>query len=256
MKMKCFIKEAIEKNGYALGAFVASGSAMNCECLGINGMDFVIIDAEHAQTGAETMVDMSRASELYEMSAIVRVYNPDDYTMMSRMLDVGMHGIMVPMVEDASQAEKIIRYIKYPPLGMRGVNGGRGPRWGMIENYPEQANDKLFTAMQIESRKGVENVEQIARVKGVDCLFIGTGDLTQDYGCSGENDNPIIVDAIDRVLSACKKNDIIPGIVSGGSEDVLRRLVQGFSFVTCMNDQVFFRVESGKRIHAIRNGIK
>ena len=68
MEMRNYIKEKLQKNNYVLGAFVASGSPMNCECLAINGMDFIIIDAEHAQTSMETMVEMSRASELYGMA--------------------------------------------------------------------------------------------------------------------------------------------------------------------------------------------
>ena len=83
---------------------------------------------------------MACASELYGMAAFVRVYNPNDTTMMARLLDVGVHGLIVPMVETREQADKIIYAVKYPPLGMRGANGGRGPRWGMYENYPQQAN--------------------------------------------------------------------------------------------------------------------
>ena len=78
MKMQNFVKETLEKRNYALGAFVASGSAMNCECLALNGLDFIIIDAEHAQTSTETMVEMARASELYGMAAFARVYDPYD----------------------------------------------------------------------------------------------------------------------------------------------------------------------------------
>ena len=256
MDMRCFFREKMEKNGYALGAFVASGSAMNCECLAIKGMDFVIIDAEHAQTSVETMVDMVRASELYEMSAIVRVYDPYDYTMMSRLLDVGIHGLMIPMVESAEQAGNIIHYVKYPPLGMRGANGGRGPRWGNIPNYTKQANENLYTIMQIESRKGVEHVEEIAKTPGLDGLFIGTADLTQDYGCSGDVKNPEIVEAIARVLKACKDQGIAAGILTGTAEAAADRMKQGFDFVTIMNDQSFFCSEAGKRIDAFRAAIE
>lgn len=252
MDIRCYVKEAIKERGYALGAFVASGSAMNCECLAINGMDFIIIDAEHAQTDAETMVEMARASELYGMSAIVRCYDPTDYPMMSRMLDVGMHGVMIPMVETAEQARNIIHYVKFPPLGMRGANIGRGPRWGTIPDYARQANENLYTIMQIETRKGVENVEEIARVQGLDCLFIGTGDLTQDYGTPGNAQNPEVVEAIEKVLNTCKKYDVTPGIVTGTVDAAVSRLKQGFTLVTCMNDQGFFRSESKKRIDAIR----
>ena len=111
-------------------------------------LDFIIIDAEHAQTSTETMVEMSRASELYGMAAFARVYDPGDGPMMSRLLDVGIHGIMVPLVETREQADMVIQYMKFPPLGRRGANGGRGPRWGIYENYARQANENLYVIMQ------------------------------------------------------------------------------------------------------------
>ncbi len=256
MKMRNFVRENLAKNGYVVGAFVASGSAMNCECLAINGYDFAIIDAEHAQTDCETLVEMSRASELYGMSAFVRVYDPCDYTMMSRLLDVGIHGIMVPMVESSGQAERIISAVKYPPLGHRGANLGRGPRWGKYENYPQQANDTLYTIVQCETREGVESIDAICRTEGIDCVFIGTGDLSQDLGHMGDPKHPEVEDAIVTVLAACQRNGVVPGIVAGGAEAAAQRLKQGFQLVTCMNDQVFFRQESEKRLLAVRSAFE
>lgn len=255
MKMRNFVKEKLAANGYVLGAFVASGSTMNCECLGINGMDFVMIDAEHAQTTTETMVHMACASELYGMAAFVRVCDPRDTTMMARLLDVGIHGLVVPMVETGEQAEQIIRATKYPPLGMRGANGGRGPRWGMYENYSRQANENLYTIMQCESRLGVENIEEICRTPGLDCVFVGTADLSQDMGHPGDTAHPEVAAAIETVLSACRKYGITPGIVTGTQEAAVSRVRQGFRLVTCMNDQVFFRTESARRLDAIRRSL-
>ena len=254
MLMRNYVKERLAKRGYALGAFVASGSAMNCECLGLNGMDFVLIDAEHAQTNTETMVDMARACEMYEMAALVRVYDPYDYPMMSRLLDVGIHGLMVPMVESAEQAKKIIDPVKYAPLGKCGANGGRGPRWGAYENYTVQSNEALYTIMQCETRKGVENIEAICQTPGLDCVFIGTADLSQDMGHPGEVNHPEVVEAVERVLAACRKYNIVPGIVTGTEAACINRIKQGFQLVTCMNDQGFFRAESKKRIEAVWAG--
>lgn len=256
MKMRNYVKEKLENKPYVLGAFVASGSPMNCECLAINGMDFIIIDAEHAQTSMETMVEMSRASELYGMAAFARVYDPDDGPMMSRLLDVGIHGIMVPMVETRAQADMIIKYMKFPPLGKRGANCGRGPRWGAYEEYTKQANENLYVMMQCETRLGVENIEEICQTPGLDCIFIGTGDLTQDLGHPGDMQHPEVVAAIDKILETCKKYHIVPGIVTASPEAAIARIQQGFQLVTCMNDQVFFRTESEKRIRQVRQGVE
>ena len=210
MEMRNYIKEKLQKNDYVLGAFVASGSPMNCECLAINGMDFIIIDAEHAQTSMETMVEMSRASELYGMAA----------------------------------------------FGKRGANGGRGPRWGSYRNYREESNRNLYVIMQCETCLGVENIDGICQTPGLDCVFIGTGDLSQDLGHPDDLENPEVVQAIDKVLKACQKHKIVPGIVTASTEDAIARVKQGFQLVTCMNDQVFFRKESEKRLQAIRQGVE
>ncbi|MDR1573810.1 MAG: 2-dehydro-3-deoxyglucarate aldolase [Clostridiales Family XIII bacterium] len=256
MKMPNMIRERIESRGYALGAFVASGSAMNCECLALGGMDFVVIDAEHAQTDAETTVDMTRASEMYGMAALVRVYDPMDTAMMARLLDVGLHGLMIPLVETASQAGAIIDAVKFPPLGRRGANGGRGAKWGLYENYMRQSNDSLYTIMQCETKRGVDNIDAICETPGLDCIFIGTADLSMDLGHPGDEGAAAVVEAVDTVLAACKRHNIVPGIVTGNADAAVKRLSQGFKLVTCMNDQVFFRVSSEKHIRAIRDAAK
>lgn len=95
---------------------MASSSATNCEILAINGLDFVLIDCEHAQTDAETLVHMCRASELYGMAPLMRVYDPDDGPMMSRMLDVGLNGVMAPLINTPEQARNMVNFTKYAPL--------------------------------------------------------------------------------------------------------------------------------------------
>lgn len=248
MEMRNWIKEKIAEKGHVIGAFVASGSANNCEILAMNGFDFIVIDMEHAQTSCETAVDMFRASELYGMAPLVRVYNPYDGAAMSRLLDVGAHGIMVPLVNTPDQAKMIVDNTKYAPVGHRGANGGRGPRWGNYADYVHIANDNCLTLVQCESLEGLSHVEEIAAMPGIDGIFIGTGDLTLEMGLKFTADtssdhqvsSDAIVKAIDRILKACQDNGKISGIVTLSAEDAARRINQGFQLVTCMNDLGFF----------------
>lgn len=260
MKMRNWIREKIEEKGHVIGAFVASGSANNCEILAMNGFDFIVIDMEHAQTSCETAVDMFRASELYGMSPLVRVYGPYDGAAMSRLLDVGAHGIMVPLVNTAEQAQMIVNNTKYAPVGHRGANGGRGPRWGNYEDYVHIANDNTLTFVQCESIEGLNNIEEIAALPGVDGIFIGTGDLTLEMGLkftadTSSNHNvssDAIVEAIDRILKACQDNNKIPGIVTLSAEDAARRINQGFQLVTCMNDLGFFASRTKAHLNTVK----
>lgn len=179
---------------------------------------------------------------------------------MSRMLDVGVHGIMVPLVGTPAQAKNIVDFTKFAPVGKRGANGGRGPRWGAYENYVREANDCSLTIAQCESLEGLENVEKIAATPGLDAIFIGTGDLSLEMGVkfsadSSANhkvDTPEMIAAIDRILKACKANNIIPGIVTASAEDAARRIRQGFQLVTCMNDLGFFRSRTNQHIQTVR----
>ena len=256
MKMRNLVKEKLEDRGYVLGAFVASGSATNAEILGINNLDFILIDMEHAQTNMETMVDMIRASELYEMAPLVRVYDPADGPMMARMLDVGVHGLMIPMVETPEHAKYIIDNVKIAPLGKRGIGAGRGPRWGWYQDYNKgECNENTYVIMQCETRKGVENIDEICATPGLDCIFVGTADLSQDMGCLGDMKNPELTEAIDRVLKSCEKYNIVPGIVTGSQEEATMRIKQGFKFVTIMNDLGFFRAQSKNLIDNVRKSL-
>lgn len=259
MKMRNIVREKIAEKGYALGAFVASGSDTNCEILGLCGMDFVVIDCEHAQTDMESIVRMARASEMYGMAPLVRVYDMNDGPMASRLLDVGVNGCMAPLVNTAEQVENLVKYMKYPPLGKRGANGGRGPRWGTYENYVNTCNDNVLTIVQCESLEGLENIEKIAATPGLDCIFIGTGDLSLEMGIKFTADTTSahkvadtrMVEAIDRILKACQANNVIPGIVTLNAEDAAMRIKQGFQFVTCMNDLGLFKAAASERIKTV-----
>lgn len=252
MKMRNLIKEKLNDKGYILGAFIASGSTTNIEILGLNGLDFALIDMEHAQTNMETLVEMIRASELYGMVPLARVYDPKDGPMMSRMLDVGIHGIMVPLVNNRKHADLIIKNTKLAPLGNRGIGVGRATLWGEYENYNKgEANDNTFIIMQCETKESVENIEEICQTPGLDSIFIGMADLTQDYGCYGNGENPEIKEAVKKVLNACEKYNIIPGIVTGTKEAAINRIKQGFKLVTVMNDLGFFKTQSKVLINSI-----
>lgn len=250
MKMQNYLKRKLAEKPYVLGAFVASCNPTNVEILGMNGLDFVILDMEHSPLGLETMVDMIRAAEAYDMAAIPRVYTIET-KLMRRILDVGAHGLLVPMVNTAEDGRYIIDAVKFPPLGARGMNAGRGPRWGAYEHYIQEANDALFTMFQCETREGLENIEALAGMDGLDSVFIGTGDLSLDMGHPQDLKHPEVAGAIDKILRVCQENGKIPGIVTGSPEAAAERIRQGFRIVTIMNDLGMFKRQSQLQIEKV-----
>ena len=250
MRMRNYLKEKLAEKPYVLGAFVASCNPTNVEILGMNGLDFVILDMEHSPLGLETMVDMIRAAEAYGMVAIPRVYTIER-KLMRRVLDVGAHGLLVPMVNNMDDARYIMDAVKFPPLGARGMNAGRGPRWGGYDHYIQEANDALFTMFQCETREGLSHVEEMAAMDGLDSIFIGTGDLSLDMGHPQDLKNPEVVAAVDRILRACQEHGKIPGIVTGSPEAAAERIRQGFRIVTIMNDLGMFKAQSQRQIEQV-----
>ena len=250
MKMRNYLKEKIDEKGDVIGAFVASCNPTNVEILAMNGMDFAILDMEHSPLGLETMVEMIRAGETYGMVSIPRVYTMET-KLMRRVLDVGAHGVMVPMVSNEGDAKYIVDAVKFPPLGLRGMNAGRGPRWGAYENYLNEANEALFTICQCETVEGLENIDKIVRIPGLDCVFIGTGDLSLDMGYPNDVKHPEVVRAVDRIREACENAGVIPGIVTSTPEDAAYRIKQGFKIVTIMNDLGMFKKQSQLQIEKV-----
>ena len=205
----------------------------------ISGFDFTIIDTEHTASNIETVVEMIRAAEIYGMTPIVRV--PDDTPKnLSRYQDVGAHGVQIPMVHTAEQASNIVKAMKYMPDGIRGMSGGRGTSWGRIADYRRVSNEQTFVSVMCESKWAVENIEDIVRVPGVDGVFIGAYDLSQSFGVPEDVTNPIVENAIKRVLNACQRANVIPGIIAQDVDLVKRRAAEGFKYITILDDMAFF----------------
>jgi 2-keto-3-deoxy-L-rhamnonate aldolase RhmA len=176
--------------------------------------------------------------------------------MMRRALDAGAHGIMIPMCEIAEQARFIVARCKYPPAGIRGA-GAMFAHSAFHQNpreYLTTANDNIVIIVQIESRKAVENCEEIAGVEGVDMLFVGPNDLASSMGHVAFEHPHIaeVQDAIARVLRAAKMHNKYAGHFALGAEEVARRWKQGFDFVNCGADIVALSAWMGNEMGKLK----
>lgn len=181
------------------------------------GAEFVVYDMEHTGWSIETIRGLVATTRAADIVPMVRV-PATQYHLLSRPLDVGAMGLMVPMVETPAQAALIADSAKYPPAGHRGAAFGVAHddyAGGDILAKMQSANDEVFLIAQIETGAGVENADAIAATPGIDCLWIGHFDLTNSLGIPGQFDNPIYLKAVDRVLEACAAHDKAPGIMAG-----------------------------------------
>ncbi len=208
--------------------WVSLGHPRVAEIVALAGYDFVIVDIEHTPMSLETLDDVVRAIELRGVPTVVRVpWN--DPVELKRVLDIGVAGVMIPMVETAAAAGEAVDAMTYPPDGMRGVAGSRATSYGLeFAEYLENADEDLVTILQIETLPGVENAGEISRVAGVDSLFVGPSDLSASLGVAGDWDDKAVLEAIDDVLEA---SEVPVGSLAVTDEGIEQWVEQGFDWV-------------------------
>jgi 2-keto-3-deoxy-L-rhamnonate aldolase RhmA len=203
------------------------------------GAEYAIYDMEHGGLGLETLKMLAAASRGTGVAPMVRVPR-GEYHFIARALDVGAQGVMIPMVESAEQARAITDAARYP------ANGRRGAAFGFAhDNYepgdpPSKMRDadrRNLVIAQIETERGLAAAEEIAAVKGVDCLWLGHFDLTNFLGIPGQFDNPIFVDAVARIVAAGRKHGKALGFMAADASLARHYRKLGFNMIASGTDQ-------------------
>lgn len=238
-------KERLAAREQLLGMWVASGSTVNAEICAGSGLDFLLIDGEHAPNDVRSLLAQLQAVAPHPVTPILRP-PIGDAVLVKQYLDIGAPALLVPMVSSAQQAARLVEATRYPPAGIRGVGASlaRVSRWGRTADYLEQANDSVVLLVQVESVAALDEIEAIAAVEGVDGIFVGPADLAASLGHLGVTTHPDVVarveDAIQRIVAAGK-----PAGVNAFVEDVARRYVElGASFVLVGADVTMLARES------------
>ena len=197
------------------------------------GCEFIIFDMEHGGLSLEQFKVLATISNSNQISPLIRI--PEvSYNYVARALDLGASGIMAPMVNTAEEAMKIVKSSKYPPEGIRGAGFGFAHDNYNNQNplkYIKKANDELINIIQIETKYGLENVESIAAIDGVDCLWVGHFDLTNFLGIPGDFTSSIYLDAIKRVVDAGKINKKSLGIMVNNNDELEMYSELGFNMI-------------------------
>jgi 2-keto-3-deoxy-L-rhamnonate aldolase RhmA len=166
----------------------------------------------------------------------------NDMNEIKKALDTGAFGVVVPWVNSAEEAEKAVKYIRYMPEGLRGCAAGRpASAWGISSNeYMKIANEEILLVVQIETKKAVENIEDIVSVEGIDATFIGPSDLSASMGVRGQYWHSNVLEAMDKVVETCNSAGVAPGIAFGRDLEHRRELIeQGFRFIGVGGDKDF-----------------
>ncbi|SFV38662.1 4-hydroxy-2-oxoheptanedioate aldolase [Devosia crocina] len=177
-----------------LGCWTSSGSPVVTELLSLAGFDYLLLDQEHGVGDNVSLIHQLQAMANNPATAIVRVpWN--DHALIKRALDAGAEGIMIPSVDTAEEARAAVAACQYAPNGIRGAGwaGGRASHYGMLPDYHLKARERLLVVIQIETVKGVENLDEILAVEGIDLVFIGAMDLTGSAGQLAQRHHPDVV---------------------------------------------------------------
>lgn len=210
MLQKNILKEKLAKGQVCLGNMFPFDSTGIVELIGKCNIDFVTFDSEHGPLDYSQIEDLTRACELVGVTPLCRIPAPRPEIIL-RTMDAGVMGIVCPHVKTKEIAEQIVSCVKYPPLGHRGLAmTARAPGYsGMIvEEYIKQANEETMVIIQIEDPEGVQNLESIIKVKGIDAVFLGRADLTLSMGYQGNVKAPEVQKAIDKVVNLTQENGL------------------------------------------------
>jgi len=237
------VKETLKAGGVSLGMTVRLGRSPDIARIAkATGHEFIFIDTQHSIFDLETITAIAHTALAIGIAPLVRVRGIDDPDV-SLLLDNGVTGIIYPDVASADEAKKAVDACKFAPIGKRSVVGGY-PHFDyrtvpLTESVPE-LNDACLLVCMIETTQGLDNVEEIAAVNGVDVLHVGSNDLLVNMGKPGKFEDPAIGAAQDRVISAAKAHGKFAGI--GGNRDVGRQAAavrRGAQFVTTQTDIAF-----------------
>ncbi|WP_338759378.1 HpcH/HpaI aldolase/citrate lyase family protein [Massilia sp. METH4] len=239
-------KRALAAGEKQIGLFLGLGNATIAELIAGTGFDWVLVDGEHGPNDLRTIIAQLQALAAYPVSPVVRTLD-HDAARIKQLLDAGAQTLMVPMVESADQARALVRAMRYPPHGMRGVGTAmaRAARWNGVGSYFEHADAEQCLVVQIESRAALEGLEGILQVDGVDAVFVGPSDLAASLGHLGKPGHPevraAVARAIEQIAAAGKAAGVFsadPAVAAGYLDLGARFLLVGVDALLLRNAAV------------------
>jgi len=210
-------KHALKAGKLQLGLWHSLSSPIVAEILADAGFDWILLDTEHAP------------------NELPMVWN--DPVIIKRLLDIGAQSLLIPYVETEEEARRAVMSVRYPPDGFRGFAGqARASRYGRIKGYHAAANAEICLLLQVETKRGLDNLEAIASVDGVDGVFIGPGDLSAALGHLGQPNHPDVIKIIDDMIPRIKNAGCAPGILTGDAELAQHYIDRGCLFAALGSD--------------------
>ncbi|WP_137819116.1 4-hydroxy-2-oxoheptanedioate aldolase [Pseudomonas sp. 2FG] len=230
-------KQRLASGQAQIGLWLGLADPYSAELAANAGFDWLLIDGEHAPNDLRSLLGQLQAVAPYSSEAggshpIIRP-PVGDPVLIKQLLDIGVQTLLVPMVESAAQAAELVRAMRYPPHGIRGVGSAlaRASRWNSIPGYLDHADEQMCLLVQIENLEGLANLDAIAAVAGVDGVFIGPADLCAAMGHRGNPGHPEVQAAIEDAIARVRRAGKAAGILSADEKLARRYLELGCAYV-------------------------
>lgn len=233
-----FLLQKLQSGQPVIGTWITIPSVVTADIIAGSGVDFMIIDAEHGPISYETAQNMITACESHQVSAMMRVGKVDE-DLILRALDIGVHGLQLPNINNKEQVEEIIKYAKFPPLGDRGFSPfTRAGGYSSLNarHYPAIANKNTLLAINIEGKKAIEDIETILKIDGIDIIFIGLFDLSKAYGIPGQVDHPDLLAHLARLTEKINSAGKIAGTITTSPKSLQYCLSIGMRYLVHLVD--------------------
>ena len=225
-------KQGLREGRVQIGLWMGLADAYVAEALAVTGFDWLLIDGEHAPNDLRSMLGQLQAVAPYDSHPIVRP-PIGDTALIKQLLDIGTQTLLVPMVETAEQATRIVAATRYPPRGIRGVGSAlaRSSRWNQVDQYLLRSDDEICVVVQVETATALSEIPNIAAVDGVDGVFFGPADLSASMGLIGQPMHASVQEAIAKGIAVVRKAGKAAGVLAPDPVVARRYIELGANFV-------------------------
>jgi 4-hydroxy-2-oxoheptanedioate aldolase len=236
------LKTALKEGRTLIGATVAVPNVDTALAAAMAGFDFLWIEMEHGPISLESLREVLLATRGAPAVPITRVPFNEPW-LAKRVLDMGSLGVVFPFTGTRELAEQAVASCRYPPLGIRGFGPGlAATRYGLEgSEYVRFADESVLVVVIVEEKRAIENIEAIVSVPGIDVVFIGANDLSFSLGTRGRTGDPVVEQAVEKVLAACRKHGVAAGYPAGSAAEINKRIAQGFRFFQAGNELSLMR---------------
>lgn len=248
------LRKKLAQKEPAFGLWVTSEAPAVTEVAGLLGIDWICIDMEHGYLDYRAIAGHLMAARGTDMTVLVR---PPSHALEAtkRALDLGAHGVILPLVNEAKEIRAAHDHFYYPPVGRRGIGGERSVKWGLdLQDYVRRANDELLFIPMIETQQAYDNLDEILAADRVEAVFLGPGDLSASRGAVGAWEGPGVAEMNLAIVSRAAARQIRAGVVARDTAEALQRVQEGFGMVSLGSDIGLMIREAQSMLKALGRG--